>query len=1137
MVNLDTLKQALTGEASARAWSLGRRLTDTEYSAGFETLSQGSEIETYRHFIIPQLCQQLAPLLSAHERVSVLEIGPGPKSLLGHLPVHLRGKIRRYTAFEPNGLFAARLEKWICDGSEKEGPLSSLDTPFTIHRRPFDLECGPNKGRGAIEEQYDIILFCHSMYGMKHKRKFIEKALGMLSTDGVVVVFHREGILCLDGLVCHRTASYPTGVASVADEDGSLDSFTPFVAARVALAVHADMNCRVCWRKVCRDLGRRDATRPGELFFDSPTIMATFSRHSDKLSELTDQVPTAAEGLLVKSWEARLRRPATIMRPTEISHVQRCVEWALKYDFRLTVLGGGHSGNCLWPNVVSVDMSAFDQMHIFKDDMGCGEAGLKPGAFIMVESGCKTGNVIRRSMAAGLTVPLGARPSVGAGLYLQGGIGHLTKLHGLACDSIVGAIVVSVESAQIMCVGEVPRQYWPVGAVRPDNGADLLWAIRGAGTNFGIVMSVTFKAYEAPTYSVRSWVIPLANDDEARNKLSELEASVVGVLPSSCCTDVYLYWDDKQLHLGVSAFDVVSSDCIPENPKPKPTPQCSFLDSNDNLKTVDSIGIFDADMYVSDLHGGHGSGKTSSFKRCLFLRDIGATNVVTVLVNAIRARPSPLCYLHLLEGGGKARYVDPGTSAFGCRTWTYACVITGVWSRDQDGSTAAQASVRWVYSVAEKLLPLSTGVYGADLGPDPRDAILATKTFGLNLPRLARLKRRFDPHNVLAYACPLPENPIAQKLIILVTGKSCAGKDYCAGVWVEVFKSLCFRAHVVSISDATKREYAAATGADLGRIFSDRDYKEQHRPALTAFFEEQGRRRPRRPEDHFQDLVRGAVDTDVLFITGMRDEAPLVAFSHLVVGSRVLEVRVRASEEIRKARGSSTDETEDTSLHDCPSLVFENEKNTADAVKFFAEKYLLPLVHEDLHRLNQMVRQVPDFPCPGIGFRHVLGIAQKKGGLGLCTSQFQQQFAGEWSEVGAIACCEAGGFIFAPSLASQVKVPLVLIREAGKLPPPTVSESKPSSYISGAESPRGRQIEMEIGVVPKAGSVVVVDDVLSSGRTLCAILQLLARADVEMKRVSIMVVAEFPWHRGRGLLRQRGFGGIRVQSLLVFGDA
>jgi len=74
-------------------------------------------------------------------------------------------------------------------------------------------------------------------------------------------------------------------------------------------------------------------------------------------------------------------------------------------------------------------------------------------------------------------------------------------------------------------------------------------------------------------------------------------------------------------------------------------------------------------------------------------------------------------------------------------------------------------------------------------------------------------------------------------------------------------------------------------------------------------------------------------------------------------------------------------------------------------------------------------------------------------------------------------------------------------------------------------------------VVPRGASVVVVDDVLSTGETLCTVLQLLDKAGIGTEDVSVMVVAEFPVHRGRELLRQRGFGRIIIQSLLVFGGA
>ncbi|KAK3171718.1 hypothetical protein OEA41_003802 [Lepraria neglecta] len=1140
MATLDSLKQALKQKAKATASSPKQPLSDTQYSAGFDILVRGSGWMTYQDFIIPQLFQLLAPLFNSRIHISALEIGPGPKSLLGYLPGRLRRKVRKYTAFEPNGLFATRLEEWLCSTSETESPLLYLENPPDIHRIPFVLQdnigSGTSTGTSDDDEKYDIILFCHSMYGMKPKHRFIERALEMLverPQGGMVAVFHRDGALHLDGLVCHRTASFPTGVVSVANDDEVLDCFASFVAGFIMQDVDVDKAIRVDWRKVCRALGRREEAHPDHLLFSSPNVMAAFTQHATTLPELTAQVPLVKGNKTIKNREARLHRPASIIRPTEVRHVQQCVRWALKHGVGLTVVGGGHSGHCLWPNVVSVDMGAFDQVHILTAGEDGGDSGSDSGSLVVAEAGCKTGDIVRKTMAAGVTVPLGARPSVGAGLWLQGGIGHLARLHGLACDAIVGAVMVSVDSSQVLCVGCVPSQHRPAGAVRPENESDLLWAMKGAGTNFGIVVSVTFKSYAAPTFLTRNWVVPLSDNLEARLRLSDFDKLVARKLHWNCSADAYLYWDAGQLHLGVQ-----------------------FGGLEDDFKAVDGVSLFETEMYVSGMHGGHGGGKTSSFKRCLFLKRIGEANVADRLVAAVETRPSPLCYLHLLQGGGAVGEVAADATACGCRDWDFACVITGVWPRDQDGTEAAQSAVRWVYDVAGDLLSLSSGAYGADLGPDPRDAALAAKAFGPNRPRLARLKHSLDPRNVLAYACPLPKAPVEQKLIILITGESCAGKDYCADVWVSVFircihKSLTARA--VSISDAIKREYAAATGADLSRLLWDRAYKEQHRPALTTFFQGQARQRPRLPEEHFLNVVYGAVDVDVLLITGMRDEAPVAALSHLVLDSRLLEVHVQASEQTRRIRrgchggDGDGDHNKDsnnsgsnlTALDYRPSLIFDNDTTGNEAAKRFAEHYLLPFVHEDLQRLANMVRQVADFPRPGIEFRHVLGISQQPGGLALCTSLLQTHFTGDWAKVNAVACCEVGGFVYASALASRVDLPLVLIREAGKLPPPTVSVIKPPSHISSLafNNSKEKRIEMERDVVPRGASVVVVDDVLSTGETLCAVLQLLDEASIGAEDVSIMVVAEFPVHHGRELLRQRGFGRINIQSLLVFDGA
>jgi adenine/guanine phosphoribosyltransferase-like PRPP-binding protein len=82
-----------------------------------------------------------------------------------------------------------------------------------------------------------------------------------------------------------------------------------------------------------------------------------------------------------------------------------------------------------------------------------------------------------------------------------------------------------------------------------------------------------------------------------------------------------------------------------------------------------------------------------------------------------------------------------------------------------------------------------------------------------------------------------------------------------------------------------------------------------------------------------------------------------------------------------------------------------------------------------------------------------------------------------------------------------------------------------------------KRIKIEQDVIPSSTSVVVVDDVVSTGETFCAVLKLLDQAGVRADDVSVMAVAEFPVRRGRELFRGCGYGRVNIQSLLVFGGA
>ncbi|KAF0638745.1 hypothetical protein FPSE5266_05483 [Fusarium pseudograminearum] len=1105
MATLDALRialqQRIPSEASTKA------LSDDEYQHGFDLFLHHNGWSNYRDFVIPRLSQLLHSQFDSGKDVSALEVGPGPKSVFGYLPNFMRQKITSYTAYEPNNLFAEKLEAWL-HPTEDSPPFPSV------------------------------------LYGVSSKDQVVRQALDMLSEepeDGILVVCHRDTAPFLNDLVCQRLAIFPDGTVRIEDSNDTINKFASFVAGcsiqpeNMRNAIHDD------WRSVCRNLARQENNHPDTLTFASPEVIMTFTRHSTALPELAAAVPLASKDYKVKNREAQSHPPAAVVRPTEVGQIQRCVTWALKHRFCLTIVGGGHSGHCRWRNVVSVDMGAFDQVHIVRNAGGFNEGH----PLVVAGTGCKTGDIIQAAQSEGLTVPLGARPSVGSGLWLQGGIGHLLRPHGLACDAIVGAVLVSVESGQVFCVGEVPYEHQPIDAVRPNNENDLLWPLKGAGNNFGIVISVTFKAYSARSFSVKDWSIRLQDEENAKNILQKFASTLARPLDRDSSVDAYLYYVNTQLMLGVTLFQsmdtTTGNDPFPATPK-------SFIQvigESDCTKIVDAVGLFDTEMYMSLMHGGHGGGKTSSFKRCVFLKDIEQSNITNILLTAIRSRPSSMCYFHLLHGGWPVQDIGSDATAFGCRDWDFACVVTGVWPREDENSATARATTRWVYGVVEALLPVSQGVYGADLGPDPRDAIFATKAFGPNLRKLVKLKQIFDPHRVLAYACPLSKDMLSQKMVVLATGEHGAGKDYCANIWAAAIKGHGHSTAVLSISDATKREYASHTGASLKRLLEDRAYKEQHREALAAFFGQQMEHRPHLAEEHFTEAVRSA-DVDVLFITGMREEAPVANLWHLVPDVRLVDIHVKASHKTRGLRrqiftnGHSISHgnfngTETLVLNYRPNFIFHNDTASDNQVKEFAKQSLLPFVGDDLRRLAGMVPSVPDFPRPGIQFRHVLEIGQQKGGYKLCASLFKQHFTGDWRKIDVIVSCDVGGHIFAASLALEVNIHSILVRPPGKLPPPTISVEKSHSHVSShVNGVKAEGNAMRADALRKGARVVVIDDVLATGHTLLSMLELLNRAGIDTEDVSVMVVAEFPIHRGRQKLRQGGFGRVGIQSLLVF---
>lgn len=167
------------------------------------------------------------------------------------------------------------------------------------------------------------------------------------------------------------------------------------------------------------------------------------------------------------------KRPATILRPRSIQDVEAAVRFAVDSGKEIAVRGGGHSvaGHSMSEGGIVIDLSSLRGVAVDAE-----------ARVAVVEGGATWRDVDRATGRHRLATPGGVVSTTGVGGFtLGGGIGWLARTHGLTCDNLLWAELV-------LPSGEVVR-------AAEDENADVLWALRGGGGNFGVVQRFAFALH------------------------------------------------------------------------------------------------------------------------------------------------------------------------------------------------------------------------------------------------------------------------------------------------------------------------------------------------------------------------------------------------------------------------------------------------------------------------------------------------------------------------------------------------------------------------------------------------------------------------------------------------------------------
>ena len=412
------------------------------------------------------------------------------------------------------------------------------------------------------------------------------------------------------------------------------------------------------------------------------------------------------------------RRPAVIVRCRGARDVATAFDFARTQALEVAVRGGGHNpaGHCVVDGGLVIDLSDMRRVDV---DPAAGTARASGGATWL--------DFDAATQAFGLVTPGGVVGSTGVcGLTLGGGIGHLTGQHGLTCDNLVAAELVTPDGSIVHA--------------SPDENAELLWALRGGGGNFGVATWLEFRLH--PLERVVGGRLEYRGDgvSDVLRRFRDL----VGRSPRELSCQAVVGVDESLTPALLVAPSFTGS----------PDRAGDLLGPLQSAPGLVTDGVREQTFLEQQLVFDSPYGENRHYWKGHFVAEL-SDELIDELVRCVRDFGRPLSHLLIESLHGAPKDVDGDFSALAFRRAAFNVSATAVWTDPAEDD----AHVEWARATARAIEPWSLGGGYANYmqADEPIERVRAA--FGdASFDRLQALKSEFDPTNVLRRNQNIPPN-------------------------------------------------------------------------------------------------------------------------------------------------------------------------------------------------------------------------------------------------------------------------------------------------------------------------------------------------------------------------------------------